>query len=369
VARTLAPSACGGTVSRTRLAVADADCGRTASPKIRLAMATDHDAQTALPPALATADVFNALDISAASSPVASVADERVTLVAQQLLQETEAHPFERAAWDDALFWNVEDDPAHRSQFFAIGNAINFRFWRLEGNDAVPAVGTIEGQSFRGAMYMWRCLRRTLDRQELPLLDANFLAVLSDGDFDAIFSDDAGVNPLDVAREERIKNLHDLGRKLGNLWSGLFYTVARASEGSIVAFARLSAGFRAFDDPLFKLTMVNAIVHSGSGVYEFRDEPLPAIDYHLLRQALRQGMVVPDGRVAERLRAGKLLHRSEASELRRVALVAFVSLAAKTGLSGEVIDNIYWLNRANSDFLSGCTQQEFGLPLELTRYY
>src|SRR5262249_20057558 len=151
--------------------------------------------------------------------------------------------------------------------------------WQLEDGEVVPAVGTIEGQPFRGAMYMWRCLRRTLDRDAMPLLDAGFLAKLSDDEFDAIFSDDAGANPLDVARDDRIRNLRDLGKRLQDSWGGLFYNVAQASQRSIVAFAQFSAEFRAFDDPIFKLTMVNAIVHSGSGVYEFRDEPLPAIDY------------------------------------------------------------------------------------------
>ena len=332
-------------------------------------MATERGTPTTLAPALTTDEVFSALEISSASSPVASIADDRITLIAEELLREAESRPFQRAAWDDALFWNVEADRPERSQLFAIGNAINFRFWYLAGNDVVPALGTIEGQSFRGAMYMWRCLRRALDRQELPLLDTDFLSEISDVEFDAIFSDETGANPLDVAREDRLKNLRDLGSKLRDSWDGLFYNVAQASEGSIAAFARLSAGFRAFDDPIFKLTMVNAIVHSGSGVYEFRDEPLPAIDYHLLRQALRQGWSMPEPRVAEKLRGGELLDSAEASELRRVALMAFVRLAAKTGLSGEVIDNIYWLNRANGDFLSRWTQSEFGLPLELTRYY
>jgi putative queuosine salvage protein len=332
-------------------------------------MSSSHAIRPTLAPALTTAAVFDALGISTDASPIASVADDRVSLVAEQLLRERKAQGFQRAAWDDALFWNVDADPVERSQFFAIGNAINFRFWRLDGGEMEPAVGTIEGQSFRGAMYMWRCLRRTLEREDTPLLSAEFLAELSDEEFDATFSDDTGANPLEVAREDRINNLRDLGRKLSDSWGGQFYNVAQASERSIVAFARLSAAFRAFDDPIFKLTMVNAIVHSGSGVYEFRDEPLPAIDYHLLRQALRQGMVVPSEAVASKLLGGELLDRGEASELRRIALMAFVSLSVRTGLSGEVIDNIYWMNRADTMFLAGAVQSEFGLPLELTRYY
>jgi hypothetical protein len=162
--------------------------------------------------------------------------------------------------------------------------------------------------------------------------------------------------------------------------------VIEASGGSLVEFATICRRFRAFDDPLYKLTMVNAILHSGSGVATFVDEPLPGIDYHLLKQALRQGMVRPSGALAAKLRAGNLLDARQGYELRRAALLAFVSLAAQTGLSGEVIDNKYWLNRVNCrdtdpvclepsvasqcPFFGACVEAiDFGLPLELTRYY
>src|SRR4051812_9261797 len=108
-------------------------------------MTTDHGTRTALASALNTTDVFRALGIPTGTSPVASMDGTRVTLLAEQLLIEAESRPFRRAAWDDALFWNVEAGRAERSQFFAIGNAINFRFWKLVGGEVVPATGTIEG--------------------------------------------------------------------------------------------------------------------------------------------------------------------------------------------------------------------------------
>ena len=308
------------------------------------------------PRSLATAEVAAALGLDGSPSRAARVAEDRVARIARHLVEAGLSQSFKRATWDDALFWNVEADPIRRSQYFAVGNAINFRFWRLDGRSVVPSAGTIEGQRFRGALYMWRCLRRCVDRRDLPLLDASFLANLSEAEFDAVFADDTGANPLNVAREERIENLRDLGMKLLESWDGLFYNAVAASDGSIVEFARLSADFRAFDDPVFKLTMVNAIVHAGSGVYTFRDEPLPAIDYHLLRHALRQGMVVPEPALARKLQAGEVLDADEAFELRRVALQAFVSLAARTGLSGELIDNKYWLNRVNCADEPVCAQ-------------
>ena len=131
--------------------------------------------------------------------------------------------------------------------------------------------------------------------------------------------------------------------------------------------------------------MVNAILHSGSDVYRFRDEPLPAIDYHLLRQALRQGYIRPMPPLIRKLTLTETLASYEAQELRRVTLAAFLAISEATGISGELLDNRYWLNRTNcSDepvcldpetadqcpFLATCERRvEFALPIEMTRYY
>jgi hypothetical protein len=291
-----------------------------------------------------------------------------------------------RTTWDDPLFWNAADSAQNRSQLFAIGNSINFRFWSLDGDRMVPATGTIDGRDYRGAMYMWRSLRRSLDQSDLPVLDASFLADLSRNDFDEIFTDDRGINPLSIALEDRLSNIRDLGARLISDWGGSFLNLACASRGSLVEFARLSRSFRAFDDPLFKLTMVNAIMHGGSSVYEFRDDALPAIDYHLLRHAVRQGILRPRSPVASKLMRSALLEAQEAYELRRVALMAFVELSDLSGISGQILDNKYWMNRINCTdmdpvclqdataqqcpFLDACARAtEFALPLELTRYY
>ena len=335
---------------------------------------------------LNTSDVARALGIDRSASPLVKVDRHQLNRMAQHLASRPDFMEFVPAAWDDPLLWNSTYSVADRSQFFAIGNAINFRFWRIVDGRVTPATGTIEGTSYRGAMYMWRSLRRSLDRADLPILDPDFLARLADDEFDAIFTDDNDLNPLAVARQERIANLRDLGRRLTIDWDGSFYRLVEASEGSLVEFARLARSLRAFDDPLYKLTMVNAIMHSGSGVYAFDDEALPAIDYHLLRHALRQGVLQPHPRIAEKLVRSVMLDSHEAQELRRMALSAFVELSELTGIAGEVIDNKYWLNRVNCTdhdpvcmnpmqaercpFFSACARATaFALPLELTRYY
>jgi Potential Queuosine, Q, salvage protein family len=335
---------------------------------------------------LSTSDVARALGIDRSASAAAAVDRDQLNRMAQHLASRPDFLEFVPARWDDPLFWNPTDPTTQRSQLFAVGNTINFRFWRLDSGRMVPAMGTIDGVTYRGAMYMWRSLRRTLDRADLPILDASFLARLSADEFDAIFADDGDVNPLAIARDERIANLRDLGQTLMSSWQGSFYRLVEASRGSLVEFARLSRGIRAFDDQLYKLTMVNAIMHSGSGVYGFVDRPMPAIDYHLVRHALRQELIKPSPRIAAKLKGGLLLEEHEAYELRRVTLSALLDVADLVGIDGEVLDNKYWLNRSNCTdtdpvclnpelasrcpFLGACAQEtSFGLPLELTRYY
>jgi Potential Queuosine, Q, salvage protein family len=329
-------------------------------------------------------EVADAIGIDLSPSSTVLINKSRLLQVAD-LLSSTEGF-VTPAKWDDPTFWNIEASVPERSQYFTIGNSINFRFWSLDGDRLIGAAGPIDGQVFRGSLYMWRCLRRCVDQQTYPLLNSEFLAQITESQFDRIFADDLGRNPLLIGRQDRILNLRDLGQRLTDDWNGVFYNVLEASEGSLVRFARFSAAFRAFDDPLHKLTMVNAILHSGSNVFTFRDEVLPGIDYELLKQLLRQGIIRPPRDVEIKLMSFELLSAAEAFEMRRMALAALVEVSELTGIIGEVLDNRYWWNRlrctesapvcerpdeaASCPFWGACEQLvRLHRPLELTRYY
>jgi hypothetical protein len=228
-------------------------------------------------------------------------------------------------------------------------------------------------------MYMWRRLRLALQRGELTL-DARDLAGIDEGTFRTALQDDVGFMPLSEGLSDRIENIRNLGARLEQMWEGSFANVVDAADGSLDRFTALSSGFRAFDDPVQKLTMLNAIMLQGSGLATFDRDPLPAVDYHLVKQAARQGLIHLNDPLKTKLREGQLLSRDESDVLRMGVRDALVEVAECSGVSTAVLDNIYWLNRrvcadvgpdCNSCQLRGaCAKKvEFGLPLEETRYY
>lgn len=333
-----------------------------------------------------TADLAQELGVDFSPSALVEVDAHALTAMVEHVRRSQEFFKFKRFAWDDPTYWYPEGTPAERSQYFAVGNAINFRFWRLMRGEVVPAGGAIEGKRLFGAMYMWRCLRRCLDTGRYPLFDASFLANISEVEFRAIFADDTGINQLSVGLDDRLANLWELGRKLEEDWAGQFYNVVKSAEGSLLSFIRASANFRAFDDPLLKLTMVNTILHLGSGITEFNADPLPGIDYHLLKQMLRHGIVIPNPAISRKLEQQRFLTETEGFELRRLALNTFIEISRRTGISGEILDNRWWWNRVKCrtvdpvcldpatahecPLLVACAQHTgLGMPLEETRYY
>ena len=332
------------------------------------------------------AQLADALGIDMRESPTARIDQHALGAIVHYLDKRQDLRDRTAYAWDDSRFWLVDAPASDRSQYFAIGAAINFRFWRLKHGVVDPARGTVQGTSYSGAMYMWRCLRRALDDNRVPLLDASFLARFSAADYATLFQDDAGQVPIDTAVAERIANLRNLGQVLVNRWNGSFFHMTSACGGALIDFCRASHEFRAFDDPLMKLTMLNVILHSGSGVAQFDRDPLPAIDYHLVKQMVRHGVVEPAAATTEKLIHRERLSASEAHELRRMTLVAFVRLCDETGIPGPILDNLWWGNRTkcldkapvcsspatagSCPFVRVCNKfVDMGTPLERTRYY
>jgi len=283
-------------------------------------------------------------------------------------------------SWNDPKFWSTGEERWIRSQLLTVGNALNFRFWRRSDHgDVEPMAGILDGERHTGSMYMWRRLRLAFD-EDRSISSAEFLAAMTPTSFDALFSDDDGFNPLSVAIDERVANLRDLGEGLLTHWDGRFSNLLKEADGSLPRFVALSSRFRAFDDPLAKLTFVNGLMQKGSGLAEFQEQLLPAIDYQIVKQLLRQGVLAPDLELSAKLVANAYLDQSEALELRTAAMDALLGGGAESSLPGDYIDNQLWRNRVictetaprcnDCPFSSFCSRDiDFQRPLQITRYY
>jgi hypothetical protein len=119
---------------------------------------------------------------------------------------------------------------------------------------------------------------------------------------------------------------------------------------------------------------------SGSGLAHFDRDPAPGVDYHLIRQALRQGLVVPTAQLAASLKTGGTLEQPDSIGLRMAVLDALIEVATQAGISTAVLDNLYWMNRrVCADDSPACTEcvfsaqcarkTQYGSPAEWTRYY
>lgn len=292
-----------------------------------------------------------------------------------------------RLRWNDPKYFLVDSaNPSDVSQFFTVGNAMNFRYWSLQNDQLHRCGGRKGGIEARGALYMWRSLLVSLKDNVFPILDAQNLAKVTLDDARRIFRTDEGQDVV-PALEERVANLQDLGLKLYEFWGGEFYSLVKETRSSLLHFVHCSRQFRAFDDPICKLTMVNAIMHQGRGLVEFDQSPFPGIDYELIKQVTRVGILMLRSQGLKRkLTRCEMLEPMEARELRNATLYVFLEMMARMSIAGDILDNMWWSNRiaCRTDepvcqmlgrerecvFLDVCAKRiEYKIPLENTRYY
>jgi len=308
-----------------------------------------------------------------------------------EMVQRYEKHLRERLGERRPFDWRnpdlfLEDSEGKElvSQFFAVGNSINFRYWSRRPGGAY-CEGRKGGEDFRGANYMWRCLKVCHDNGEYPILEAKSLARIGLSDARAIFRSDSGKNVMPAVRE-RVLNWRDLGRKLNDYWSGCFFNLVEEVGKSLRLFVNFSRQFRAFDDALCKMTMVNAIMHSGRKLISFDESIFPGMDYELLKQQMRNGILELNKNLRAKITGGKLLSPAESRQLRNAGLAAFLDIMKGTSIAGDILDNVWWSNRTkcetyrpvckvegkqNECFFYGiCPERvEYSIPLEITRYY
>ena len=236
--------------------------------------------------------------------------------------------------WIDNNFWlNPLKGPEINSQYFTIGNSINFKFWEFIDSGIQQVTGKKGNIECKGSSYMWRCLKVCIENNNYEILDASFLSQIDIKDMQNIFKTDDYKNVM-THLEERWLNWRDLGKKLLEKYNKNYYNLILKSENNIETFIKLSKEFRAFDDPLCKMTMVNAILHQGRNIVNFGENIFPGIDYHLVTQVLRIGLLVLDETLKYKIENKNLLDKTESLALRKATLKCLMFIANKLKISG-----------------------------------
>ena len=236
--------------------------------------------------------------------------------------------------------------------------------------------GTLEGQWFRGWDYMVHAARRAL-RSDPEAFTATRLLHVTGDELRSVFSDDGLAEHSTFDRiEERVAQWHNASRLLIERYSGdvmvLYETAGRRlrDEGADHAgiLARLSE-FMAYSDPVEKKAFLFIMFAHRCGAWEIEDldNLKVAIDYHIMRIALRSGMVqIQDPTLERRLKMRQLVTAEEDNLVRDAVRRACDLLVRHSQQSVFGVDNILWMMGRNCCFYdhdpccggSACTYQD-----------
>ncbi len=216
--------------------------------------------------------------------------------------------------------------------------------------------GTIDGQWYRGWDYMVRAARRALAAHPEAFSAARLVTITGD-ELRAVFSDDGEPVTSTLDRiEERVAQLHDAARVLLGRYDGdamrLYHAAGHRLEGEGGILARL-AECHAYRDPVRKKAFLLTMFLVQSGAWEVRDlENLRvAIDYHIMRIALRSGIArVEDPGLATRLRERGPVSEAEDNAIREAVREACHRVVGASRQTVFAVDNILWMMGRNCCF-------------------
>ena len=204
--------------------------------------------------------------------------------------------------------------------------------------------GTINGRWLRGWDYLVEASRRCTEdfrAERMQGYEAEDLKRLLSDDLDA------GDSPIDRV-EERLEQLHDCARRLGDDYDGEAMGVYERSGGRLTGeggLLVLLSEFRAYSDPLQKKSVLLAGMLHEIGVWPLHDpENLKvAMDYHAMRVALRSGMVeVLDRGLARDLRERKPVSEETNQAVRTAVSEACDVVVRESELSVFAFDKLIW---------------------------
>ena len=273
---------------------------------------------------------------------------------------ETNHHQVERVArrlvelnWKSAGFPALEAaPPGHRPDqmvdFFFFNSALLFDFYGLEAE--------LDGEYLKGSdLFLGYARKKAI--QEPGFFTAARMAELSLEEYQAAYAPDGDpAHTLINRAQERVAILRDLGQGLLQDYRGtedepyLSPRLLAACNGRLrtpegIGLLDRLANFEGYNDPHFKKAFVflKAVDKLDMFRPQDRDQLFIPVDYHLIRMALRTGLVtVTDPTLAEQLRNQRDASQSDDLEIRQEVKLAYKALENISGINVFVLDEMFW---------------------------
>jgi hypothetical protein len=210
--------------------------------------------------------------------------------------------------------------------------------------------GVINGEWLRGGNYLLAASRKRFD-SDPTFFSAERMRKITEEDLKAMLSDDGKPEHSTIDRAaERVSLLRDCAKTLLELFNGDVMQIYRISEGHLTrkdgkGICDLLRKFKAYADPIEKKTFLLVLYLKESGVWEIKDvENLKvAVDYHIMRVALRSGMVkVEDRDLREKLKLRKPATEDEDYEVRKAVREACSLVIKHSNCTVFEVDAILW---------------------------
>lgn len=234
--------------------------------------------------------------------------------------------------------------------FFAVLHQHGFWFGNHNGYKQ-PILGTLERKKgIKGSDLLWKVLKRALDKDP-DIMSVERLASITPKEFACLFSDDDGPIPFpDWKRRYMLTHKYAEYLLHNKLTPTKIVQRADASKRSLSKFKTLMRRVPGFKDPFKKKTYLLAMIMAErpERFLTITDPESwePIVDYHLMRLALRTGMVnVEDWKIRDHL-SGRLWVSSITEALIRRATFDAVKMVMELSEKPMAfVDHAFWSGR------------------------
>ena len=232
--------------------------------------------------------------------------------------------------------------PAQVADFFFFNSALLFDFYGLEAE--------LDGEYIKGSDLFFVLARRKA-QQDPDFFTAARLAELTVDEYQALYALDGDpAHTLINRAQERVAILRDLAQGLLRHYQGSTLNLLTACDGRLrspqgTGLLDRLAKFEGYNDPHFKKAFVFLKVMAGLDLWHAQDREnlfIP-VDYHLIRMALRTGLVtVTDPALADQLRTRSPATEADDWEIREVVKHGYKALEEQSHIDVFVLDEIFW---------------------------